>query len=414
MASRRTLAECTVTLGVTGSIAAYKSAEIVRLLRRIGIRVRVAMTRSATRLMSAHALATLSGAAVATRLFQHPGSPRPEIDHLELGRDADLMLIAPASASIIGKVAAGIADDLLSTAIIASRGPVLFAPAMNHRMWANPIVQRNVESLRALGYHFVGPAAGDLACGETGVGRMVEPEIAVDAALKILLAHTHGMHVVVTAGPTEEPIDPVRVIANRSSGLMGVRLAEAARDRGHRVTLIAGPLRCPAPPGVECIAVGRAEEMERAVRKYEADAPLLIMAAAVADYRAARVHEAKIPSGDPALSLELIPNPDILAGVGPARAERGSVTVGFALEIGEGGEERARAKLVAKGLDLIVLNDVTRPDSRFGGESTQPTLLFRDGRIERLGTLSKRQTADEILARAEALCGMGDLAPSSD
>lgn len=404
--SWRVLADCTVTLGVTGGIAAYKAAEIVRLLTRVGVRVRVVMTRSATRLVSPHALATLSGAPVLTRLFQNPELEGPQYEHLQAGRDTDLMLIAPATANILGKTAAGIADDLLSTAIMASAAPVLFAPAMNWRMWQNPIVQRNVAVLSKVGYAFVGPATGELACGETGVGRMATPEAIVDGAVRLLLERTEGMQVLVTAGPTEEPVDAVRVLANRSSGKMGIALAEAARDRGHRVKLIAGPLRCPPPLGVERIDVLTARDMDQAVRAAEGEAHALIMAAAVADYRPVEPEAGKIPSGAPSLTLALEPNPDILGTVGPERAQRGAITIGFALEVGEGGEARARGKLVAKGVDLIVLNDATRPDSAFGGDATQVSLLYKDGRIERLDPMSKNDAAREILARTERLCGL--------
>jgi phosphopantothenoylcysteine decarboxylase/phosphopantothenate--cysteine ligase len=403
MEERRTLADCVLMLGVTGSIAAYKSAEIVRLLARLGVQVRVVMTRSGAQLMSPHALATLSGHPVGLRMFRRPELVSAQIDHLEYGRASDLMLVAPASANILAKVAAGIADDLLSTAIMASACPVVFAPAMNVRMWENRVVQRNVAALKELGYHFVGPVAGDLACGETGTGRMADPETIVDQAARMLLGGLDGLRVLVTAGPTEEEIDPVRVITNRSSGVMGVRLAEAARDRGHQVTLIAGPLRCPYPLGVTRIDVTTALEMAQAVAETEPRADILIMAAAVADYRPAQRETKKLASGAATLSVPLVPNPDILASVGPARTARGAITVGFALEIGEGGEERAHAKLHAKGIDLIVLNDATRPDSVFGGETTKPSLLYKDGRIERLDTLTKRAAADEIIKQAEEL-----------
>jgi phosphopantothenoylcysteine decarboxylase/phosphopantothenate--cysteine ligase len=406
MASWRTLGDCSVTLGVTGGIAAYKTAEIVRLFARMGIRVQAVMTRSATRMMSPHTLATLTGSPVATRLFQHPETEWPQIEHLEVGRQADLLVVAPATANLLGKVAGGIADDLLSTAIMASAAPVLFAPAMNCRMWANPIVQRNVALLRELGYGFVGPEAGELACGETGLGRMASPEAIVDSATRHLLTRTGGLRVVVTAGPTEEPLDPVRVIANRSSGKMGVALAAAARNRGHRVTLIAGPLRCAPPLGVERVDVATAREMDEAVRAAEKDAPLLIMAAAVADYRPAHPQAGKIASGSTSLVVPLEPNPDILAGVGPERAKRGAVTIGFALEVGEGGETRARAKLGAKGVDLIVLNDATAADSAFGGATIRASLLYKDGRIERLEVVPKEEAALEIVTRAETLCGL--------
>jgi phosphopantothenoylcysteine decarboxylase/phosphopantothenate--cysteine ligase len=401
--SRRTLADCTVGLGVTGSIAAYKSAEIIRLLRATGLQVRVIMTRSATRLISPDTLAPLSGNPVAVRMFSSEAGASAQMEHLEAGRAVDVMLVAPASANILGKVAAGIADDLLSTAIMASPVPVIFAPAMNQRMWENPLVQRNVAMLQQAGYHFVGPESGELACGETGTGRMVAPEAAVDRTIKLLLEQMDGLRVVITAGPTEEAVDPVRVLTNRSSGRMGVRLAEAARDRGHRVTLIAGPLRCPFPPGVGRIDVVTAEEMLRAVQEVESHAEVLIMTAAVADYRPAEPKTTKIRSGAESLQIRMVPNPDILASVAAGRVERRAVTIGFALELGDGREQRAQAKLTSKQLDMIVLNDATSPGSTFGGETIESALLFADGRIERLPLMSKRDAAQVIVASAEDL-----------
>ena len=429
------LARRTVTLGVTGGIAAYKAAEIVRLLRQMGIRVQVAMTASAARLMSAHTLATLSEHRVALDLFDPSLDATPPtldatpptldatpptldasswenshlsgevgIDHIALSRSADLMVVAPATANILGKVAHGIADDLLSTTIMASSVPVLFAPAMNVQMWENAAVEENVALLRRRGYLFVGPAAGDLACGETGVGRMAEPTEIVDAVVRELLKRRHGLRVLVTAGPTEEPLDAVRVLSNRSSGKMGVAIAAEARDRGHLVTLVAGPLRCELPLGVERISVTTAEEMQAAVETHEAEADLLVMTAAVADYRAKVVPDAKLPSGQKTFSVDLVPNPDILAAVGPNRRERGAITIGFALEIGADGDARARQKLEAKGLDMIVLNDATRADSAFGGDTTRVALLTPAGDAAQLPAQTKREAAREIIRRAERLC----------
>jgi phosphopantothenoylcysteine decarboxylase / phosphopantothenate---cysteine ligase len=397
--SEATLAGRSVTLGVTGCIAAYKAGEIVRLLRRMDVRVQVVMTEAATQLMSVHALATLSENPVATSLWG-----RPEMDHIQLSREADLMVIAPATANILGKVASGVADDLLSTAIMASNVPVVFAPAMNVQMWENPAVQHNIAVLRERGYGFIPPETGELACGETGTGRMADPRTIVDAAVRLMLARAYRLNVVVTAGPTEEAFDAVRVLTNRSSGKMGVALAEAARDLGHRVTFITGPLRCDPPLGVERVDVTTAEQMLAQVQAHEGQAELLIMTAAVSDYRPAVTDPGKLPSGRQNLSISFVPNPDILAAVVPARRERGAVTVGFALEVGEDGEARARRKLDAKGVDLIVHNDATRPDSAFGGDTTRVTLFFRDGRIDRLETMPKTVAAREILLRAEALC----------
>jgi len=414
MAARRTLADCAVTLGVTGSIAAYKSAEIIRLLTALAIRVRVVMTHAGTLLMAPRTLAELSGSAVATDLFPGPADAPPEMPHLELSESADLLIVAPATADILGKVAAGIADDLLSTTIMASTAPVLFAPAMNRRMWESPIIQEKVTYLQEKGYLFTGPASGELACGDRGIGRMAEPREIIDSALKLLLSKIDGVTVLVTAGPTEEPVDPIRVFSNRSSGKMGVRIAEAARNQGHNVILIAGPLRCDPPVGVERIDVATAAEMEGAVRRLEQRADVLIMTAAVADYRPAEPQKTKIPSGKKSLTLKMTPNPDILAAIGPDRARRGALTIGFALEIGGDGQKRARAKMSAKGLDMIILNDATRPESAFGGETTQATLFFKDGRITPLPVLGKEAAASEIIKRAEGLLGITDATGGED
>lgn len=402
MPARRPLAGRPVTLGVTGGIAAYKSAEIVRLLKRTGLDVQVVMTAAATELMSRHALATLSEHPVATDLFT-PHADHPGIGHIQLSRSAEVMLIAPATANILGKVAAGIADDLLSTAIMASDVPVIFAPAMNVRMWEAPAVVANVTLLRQRGYLFVDPEPGELACGEQGAGRMAAPHAIVDAVIRELIDTPPALKVLITAGPTEEPIDPVRMLSNRSSGKMGAALAAAARDCGHCVTLIAGPLRCAVPPGIERIDVTTAAEMAAAVAAHEEAADILVMAAAVADYRPREVRTEKLASGARDLVLSLEPNPDILATTAPGRRARGAVTIGFALEIGPGGDERARAKLAAKGVDLIVLNDTTRADSAFGADTTRITFFYRDGRREPLAVQPKAAAAREIIARAEAL-----------
>jgi phosphopantothenoylcysteine decarboxylase/phosphopantothenate--cysteine ligase len=282
---------------------------------------------------------------------------------------------------------------------------VLFAPAMNTRMWENSILQEKVAYLKKKGYLFVGPTTGDLACGDYGSGRLAPPRQIVDSALKILLSKTHGATVLVTAGPTEEPVDLVRVLSNRSSGKMGCRIAAAARDRGHNVILVAGPLRCEPPVGIERIDVMTAAEMEGAVKRIEERAEILVMCAAVSDYRPSRVSTKKISSGRKDLTVKLTPTTDILSAVGPERSRRGALTVGFALEVGEDGEKRARRKLDSKGCDLIVLNDATQIDSSFGGDTTKVTMLFKDGRIEPLPLLPKDHAAREIVLRAEALYG---------
>lgn len=403
----RPLAERSVTLGITGSIAAYKSAEVLRLLQKVGITVRVVMTRSGAELMSPRTMAELSGHPVSIGMFPEEAVSAPDMEHLDLSQ-ADLILVAPATANIIGKIASGIADDLLSATIMATRAPVLLAPAMNVRMWQNPVVQDKVAYLREKGYLFVGPESGELACGEEGPGRMSEPRDIVDAALKVLISRSDAVTMLVTAGTTEEPIDPVRIISNRSSGKMGCRIAEAARDRGFNVILVTGPLRCEPPIGVERIDVATAAEMDAAVRKLEERAKVFVMTAAVADYKLAQPIPTKLSSGRTDLSLQLAPNPDILAGIGPERARRGALTIGFALEPNPGGEKRARAKLEKKGLDLIVMNDATQPDSAFGGDTTKVTLLFKDGRIEALPVLTKAAAAEEIVKSSEVLLGIAN------
>jgi len=413
------LSERVVTLGVTGGIAAYKTAEIVRLMRKIGIQVQVVMTKSATRLMSHHTLATLSENPVLTEIFapdpnlnesaiplSYPAgqsSPSNGISHIQLSRTADLLLIAPATANIIGKAANGIADDLLSTTILANSAPIVFAPAMNDQMWIHPAVQANIAKLREWGSHIVGPSSGELACGTSGTGRMSSPEEILDEVVPILLDQTKGKHFLVTAGPTEEPIDPVRVLSNRSSGKMGYAIAEAARNRGHRVTLITGPASAPLPFGVRKIQVQTANQMLAEVTAIEPEADVVIMTAAVSDYRPASPGSNKISSGQTDLSLDLVPNPDIVASIAPERSRRGLITVGFALEIGESGEERARKKLETKGLDLVVLNDATVPDSAFGGDTTRQTFIFKDRSIQQLPMQSKADSARELVLRCESL-----------
>ncbi len=424
-----------VVLGVTGSVAAYKAAEIVRLLSRIGIQVRVVMTRAGARLMSAETLASLTSSPVLLDLFEgsrfsaeasavappapsaasgaegtaaytphsHNDSLAAGFGHIELANWGDLFLIAPATANVLAKAAAGLADDALTTTLVAFDGPVVFAPAMNAGMWANRVVQKNRKVLEDLGCRFVGPQKGDLACGEEGWGRMADPEAIVDAVVKLLLESEERPRVLITAGPTFEPLDAVRVLANRSSGKMGVALAEAARDRGYQVVLVAGPMAASVPPGVELVRVESAEEMRNEVLRRHADAEILVMAAAVADYRPEVQTEGKVPSGQEGFSIPLVSNPDILAEVAGARQKKGFATVGFALEVGDGALRRAREKMKRKGADLIVLNDATGAGSKFGGDTLEATLLWKGERTEPLGLLTKREVAERILDAAESL-----------
>lgn len=396
----------TIVLGVTGGIAAYKAAEVASRLTRHGAVVVTVMTAHATRFVAPLTFQSLTGQPVHTDLFAAEADWR--IDHVSLGDRADVLLIAPATANILGKLAAGIADDLLTTTVCAAAAPVLLAPAMNLRMWKNPITQRNVDTLRALGYHFVGPGRGRLACGDTGWGRLAEPEAIVEAVCGLLSRECDytGVRVLITAGPTREPLDPVRFLSNRSSGKMGCALAAAAAARGAAVTLVAGPLSTPPPAGVRVIQVVTAQDMWTAVEAEAARHRLLICAAAVADFRPERVSPEKIKKeAGGADTIRLVPTVDILQELG--RRKRNQVLVGFAAET-ENLVENATKKLRAKNLDLIIANDVGRPGAGFEVDTNRVTLLWPDGRREVLPLQSKRLLADEILNRVRDL-----LPPSS-
>jgi phosphopantothenoylcysteine decarboxylase/phosphopantothenate--cysteine ligase len=325
-----------------------------------------------------------------------------DIRHVSLADDADLLLVAPATANIVGKLARGIADDALSTLALATRAPVVVAPAMNVNMFEHPAVQENLATLRGRGVGVVEPGSGYLACGWLGKGRLAETGEIVAAALAVLgrRRDLEGEVVLVTAGPTVEDIDPVRFVSNRSSGRMGYRIAEAARDRGASVVLVSGPTSLPAPGGIETVPVRSAEEMERAVQERLPRATAVIGAAAVSDYRPATVASAKLKKGPAKTALELVRTPDVLAGVAAAKGER--IVVGFAAET----EEllaNAQKKLDAKGLDLIVANDVTAEGSGFAGETNAAVLLRRDGTRLDVPRTSKRELAERILDEVQAL-----------
>lgn len=398
-----------VVLGVTGSIAAYKAGEIIRLFRKSGVEVHVVMTPSARHFITPLTLGTLSGNPVTIDMFaSETGGAymewggEPGIRHIQASRESDLIVVAPATGNLLGKIAHGIADEPLSTAILASSVRVLIAPAMNTRMWENPAVRANVDLLRERGYMFVDPEEGDLACGEFGRGKMAEPSVIVDTALRLLGPARAGMpRVLVTAGRTEEPLDPVRFLSNHSSGKMGIAIAEAARDLGYPVTLVHGAVSAVLPRGVDRIEARSAAQMLRELKRLSPSHPILIMAAAVADYRASSVSKGKIASGEKSLTVELAPTPDVLASIAPAR--NGMITIGFALET-ERGRERARAKLRRKGCDMIVLNNPTRKGSEFGGDTNEVVFVYADGREESLPILMKEEVGREIMRRVE---GMG-------
>jgi len=389
-----------VVLGVTGCIGAYKACEVLRELQKRDLDVRVVMTRSATRFVSPTTFEALSRHPVFVDQFAL--GVESDIQHISLADGAELLLVAPATANILGKFAQGIADDALSTLYLASRAPVLAAPAMNVNMLRHPAVVSNLETLRSRGVRFVEPGSGYLACGWLGKGRLAEvPEI-VEAAMALLARRRdlEGETALVTAGPTVEDIDPVRFVSNRSSGRMGYRLAEAARDRGARVVLISGPTALPAPWGVELVAVRSAQEMERAVRERLAAATIVAMAAAVSDYRPASVAPQKIKKRDGDARLELVRTPDILKALGEAKG--GRFVVGFAAET-EQLRDNARRKLQDKRLDLIVANDVSGGDQGFGGEANAALLIDAWGGELEVARTSKRELAEVIWDRVGAL-----------
>jgi len=393
------LAGKTIILGVTGGIAAYKAAEICSTLVKGGASVHVVMTEHATHFIGPITFRALTGNEVITGLWDEPDEY--EITHVSLPDKADVFLIAPATANILGKVASGVADDMLSTMIMATAVPVIFAPAMNFKMWENPVTKANVERLQSLGYIFVGPEKGRLACGAEGVGRLADPRKIVQAVIGCL-ERKHdlaGVSVLVTAGPTQEPIDPVRFIVNRSSGKMGYAVARAAAERGARVILVSGPTSLPAPPNVEMVCVQTAGDMLKAVLKRLPEAQVVIGAAAVADYTPKAPGKAKIKKTESDLTLELVPTKDIMAEVG--RRKKRQVLVGFAAET-ENLLENAKAKLVSKNLDFIVANDVTRPGIGFGADVNEVAIVDKQGRVQKLPRLPKIEIGHRILDLAKA------------
>jgi len=389
-----------VVLGVSGGIAAYRALDVVRGLRRSGVDVHVVMTEAAQRFVSPLSFRTISENPVHTHMFQEPS--QWNVNHVGLAELGDLILVCPATANIIGKVSSGIADDLLTAVIMAARVPVAFAPAMNEAMWKNPVVQANVERLRSLGYRFIEPAWGHLACGHQGQGRLPEPQVIVEYALGMLgeSGGLAGVKVLVTAGPTREAIDSIRFLSNRSSGLMGYLVAEAARRRGAEVVLVSGPTALGPPPGVRLIPVESAREMRKAVLDEFPRAHVVIMAAAVADYSPSQVAPGKIKKTEGPLELRLDRTPDILQEMGENKDRQ--VLVGFAAE-SEDLLENARRKLERKNLDLVVANPAGGPDSAFGARESRAVLVWPQGKIEDLGTMLKETLAQAILDRVEAL-----------
>ncbi len=396
-----------VLLIIGGGIAAYKSLELIRLLKRRGIAVTPLLTKAGERFVTPMSAAALAGEKVHDDLFSL--TDEVEMGHIELSRSADLIVVAPATADLMARAAAGLASDLATTVLLATDKPVLMAPAMNVRMWEHPATRRNLERLKADGIRFVGPEEGDMACGEHGMGRMAEPQTLLEAILDMLPgtgAETgtaapalpegplSGAKVLVTAGPTHEPLDAVRYIANRSSGRQGYALAEAARDLGARVILVSGPVNLPVPEGIEIIPVETAREMLQAVRD-ELPVDIAVFAAAVADWRVENAASGKMKKEQGAPELKLVPNPDILATVAGMDTGRPAIVAGFAAETDDV-IENARRKLQAKGADIIVANDVSPQQGVFGGTQNAVHLVTTEG-VESWPRMDKRQVAERLM-----------------
>ncbi len=389
-----------IALGVTGGVAAYKAAELVRRLQQEKLDVQVVMTRAAQEFVTPLTFAALTGQKVITDLFSAagaaPANVESAIEHIAVAQRIDLLLVAPATAAILGKFAHGIAEDFLGTLYLATKAPVVVAPAMNVNMWDHPATQENLKVLRARGVHVVDPEEGYLACGMTGAGRLAATEAIARKVCEVLgLRHDFaGQTVLVSAGPTCEDIDPVRFLTNRSSGKMGYALAEAAHRRGAHVVLVSGPTELQIPEGVDWVPVRATEQMHRTVLERAHEANVAIMAAAVSDYRPTAAQDTKIKRGDRRFTLELEPTPDILAELGREKGSR--VLVGFAAET-DRVAENARGKLSRKGADMIVANDVTQEGAGFDTDTNIVTLYLRDGRDVPLPKMSKLDVANRIL-----------------
>jgi phosphopantothenoylcysteine decarboxylase/phosphopantothenate--cysteine ligase len=383
-----------IVVGITGGIAAYKSAELVRRLVKKGARVHCIMTRAAQEFVTPLTFRTLSQNPVLTELFAEPR--QWNVEHVAIADLADLFMVVPATANILGKIRHGIADDFLSTAVMATRAPVLLAPAMNVNMYCNRITQDNLQALTQLGYHVVSPASGDLACGYEGQGRLAELEDILDLAEELLVGEKplEGVKVVVTAGPTREPLDPVRYITNHSSGKMGYALAKMAHLCGAKVTLISGPVAERPSSGIDLIRVGSAREMyEKILQEYD-EARIVIKCAAVADYRPKEKSKEKIKKKECDLVLQLERNPDILATLGQNKGKR--ILVGFAAETSDV-LQYASEKARRKNLDLIVANDLTRAGAGFACDTNIVSLVYPNGEVENLSLMSKDEVAWRVI-----------------
>ena len=390
-----------ILLGVTGGIAAYKSAELVRALVKRGASVKVVMTKNAVEFIAPLTLQALSGNPVYTELFTLVR--QADIAHVALAEYAQIAVIAPATANAIGKLASGIADDLLGAVLMATKAPVLICPAMNTGMYENGIVRGNMDKLKRCGYAFVEPDSGELACGAVGLGRLPEIEDIIEE-MEVLLARKDlaGYRILVTAGPTREALDPVRYLTNLSSGKMGYALAKMARRRGADVILISGPTALPPPRGVRLVSVQTALQMHDAVTEHFAESDVVVKAAAVADFRPAEFSAGKIKKGKGPLTLRLERNPDIIAALGKKKGKK--ILVGFAMETEEL-LERARVKMLQKNMDFVVANDLFQEGAGFSCDTNVICILDREGGVEKLPLMDKTEAADRILDRIKTCVG---------
>ena len=389
-----------IIIGVTGGIAAYKAAELVRLFVKAEAQIQVVMTKNATRFVTPLTFEALSGEKVIQDMWQDETS---EIEHVHLGQKADLIIIAPATANILAKMAHGLADDFLSTMLVAATAKTLICPAMNVHMYRNEAVRVNIRILEQRGFFLMEAGEGDLACKAEGAGRLPEPVDIFDYAVSLLTARDlEGLRLLVTAGPTVEPIDPVRFITNWSSGKMGYAIAKAARERGGDVTLISGPTNLKPPPGVEFHQIRTTEEMRQAVIEHSRVSNVVIKAAAPLDYRPKKIAEHKIKKIADVESLEMERTPDILAELGGSKDENGLILVGFAAET-QDLVRNASEKLKKKNIDMVVANDVSRSDAGFATDTNLVKIIDREGKIEDLPLMSKEELANKILDRVKTL-----------
>jgi len=398
---KRMLSNKSIVLGVSGGIAAYKACELTSRLKKLNANVDVIMTKSAAEFVTPLTFQSLSLNQVVTDMFDKP--KYWEIEHISLAKKADIIVIAPATANVIGKLANGIADDMMTTTVMASKALKLIAPAMNTNMYENEVVQRNIQTLKQLGYEFIEPGEGRLACGDVGKGKMAEPEV-IEARIKELLfpkRDLEGKTLLVTAGPTREALDPVRFITNHSTGKMGFSIAEKAAVRGAKVYLVAGPSNLSTPKGVERINIESALEMYDAVMKLADKADIIIKSAAVADYRPAEVSDEKIKKSGGELVITLQKNPDILQELGKIKGDK--VLIGFAMET-QNLIENAKAKVLKKNLDFIVANDLRIEGAGFAGDTNVVKIIDKNGNIEDVPLMRKSDLADIILDKATSVC----------